>query len=1379
VALFKDRDSRRELSSRRASSFSGRLPHLFCRTPLAKSLRFETLEDRRMLAALTVDTDQDIVDFNDGVTSLREAIFAANTVPGADEIVFDLGDGPKTIFLTQGELKITDSLTITGSGAELLTIDASGIQDVNVSSIFNIGGQTSALIYVSIEGLTLTGAKNSAIRNFDDLALMSMVIRGNTGRSGAGILSGDSSFTPRTMSLTVLDSLITQNTAGYEGGGIRFVGADGNLTITRTVIEANSAPTGGGIRTFNGGDGSTRLEQVTLSNNTATNYGGGIHSGYGNVEIVESLITGNQAALGGGISRTDYNLDRMTIESSTISNNTASDGGGVYANGTLIVSASSFLDNSATREGGGIATNSALISGSTFTSNLAGGSGGAIIARAGGGTSAITNSTFSVNRAGQSGGAISSTGSLFLRHSTVVDNVANSNGDEEGTGGAIRLGFRAPIQFEIENSIVAGNRVGDNVNELSLGSTVTLSAHYSLIGTKAGTNLAEAPIGSPDASGNIIGGVIHGVIDPMLGPLADNGGPTKTHALLPGSPAINAGDPTAVASANGVPEFDQRGEPFTRVFGGRIDIGAFEAQSLIVDTLVDENDGDYSEGDFSLREAIALANQIAGANTIEFDPSLAGGTILLTTGELVITDSVEIVGLGAEELTIDAQQQSRILNVTAPQMDVTLSGMTFKSGRTNGNGSEFGGGAIRFRGLNLNVEDCRLTENGTIGTNASGGAIYVDGGFLTMTRSLVSNNSTLGNNAPGGGIVLAFNPASGVGLATIHDCQIIGNSTLGDNSGGGGLTASDAVISNSLFENNQTFGSNSSGGSAFATSSRPDWTITGSTFSDNKTFGVGAQGGAITSNSGLTIVDSHFLSNATYSSTSGGGALRITGNWASTIITSSFIGNIASGGSGGAIASSGRGLTITDCVLTDNQAFLGGAIAGSALTITRSKISNNEAIGQYAAGGGIYVEGGITITQSEVSGNTVIGNVGSGGGIYVRSTSYITISSSTISSNSIVGASGRGGGLYLGYNDAIIVSSTISGNQLMGIGDGAGIFSTKELTVQYSTISNNRIGNELSRGAGMSISAVSKISHSIIAANFAGTSASDIRVPNNGQPTLRFSLLGSNAGTGLNPAPVGSPDANGNLIGTASNPINPMLGPLADNGGPTNTHALLTGSPAINAGDPNLVLGHNDVPEFDQRGAPFARIRLARGANGRIDIGAYESQPSQGSFIADFDLDGDVDGRDYLIWQRGFGMSGPNVTRQNGDATGDGDVDANDLAVWQATYGKDPAPDPMAFVIAGDEEDWPADTWITSLAVPVQSVAPRNPGMEVVDAAFEDSVLESTTPPAILSAEREDIPSPSRLATHANGDRESWFAELGEWRAVGSKTLDFRWRMPR
>ena len=86
--------------------------------------------------------------------------------------------------------------------------------------------------------------------------------------------------------------------------------------------------------------------------------------------------------------------------------------------------------------------------------------------------------------------------------------------------------------------------------------------------------------------------------------------------------------------------------------------------SLVVDTLADENDGDNSPGHLSLREAIDLANANPMPDTISFDPSLAGGTIHLTLGELAITDSVTILGPGAGITTIDAGNHSRFSTST-------------------------------------------------------------------------------------------------------------------------------------------------------------------------------------------------------------------------------------------------------------------------------------------------------------------------------------------------------------------------------------------------------------------------------------------------------------------------------------------------------------------------------------------------------------------------------------------------------------------------------------------------------------------------------------------------------------------------------------------
>ena len=153
----------------------------------------------------------------------------------------------------------------------------------------------------------------------------------------------------------------------------------------------------------------------------------------------------------------------------------------------------------------------------------------------------------------------------------------------------------------------------------------------------------------------------------------------------------------------------------------------------MVDTLVDESDGDFSAGDFSLREAIEFANSHAGHDTIEFSPALTAGgpaTILLTHGELAITDAVTIDGPGADLLAIDASGNdstpdlndgngSRIFNVDnqigSNPIDVQIGGLTLTGGDSNGMG-----GAILSR-------EKLLASNLVVSGNsaASGGAIAI------------------------------------------------------------------------------------------------------------------------------------------------------------------------------------------------------------------------------------------------------------------------------------------------------------------------------------------------------------------------------------------------------------------------------------------------------------------------------------------------------------------------------------------------------------------------------------------------------------------------------------------------------------------------------
>ena len=345
----------------------------------------------------------------------------------------------------------------------------------------------------------------------------------------------------------------------------------------------------------------------------------------------------------------------VTLIESTVSGNISGDGGGIAASGNVTLIESTVSGNSGGRFGGGIlADGDVTLTQSTVSGNSAG-SGGGIYAS---GDVTLTQSTISGNVAEGPGGGIYVVGALTLTQSTITENIAEGLPESEG-GGVYQL-FGSSSPLVINGSIVSNNRAGSGDNDVIndiVRPQSTLTVNYSLIGTGV----------TPNAGGNNV--VTN---DPQLGELTDNGGPTKTHSLLAGSPAIDAGDPAFDPDAFDPPlVHDQRGAPFARVFGGRIDIGAYERQTiaglnLVVDTAADENDGDYSAGNLSLREAIGLANGSPGAHTITFAPALAGATITLGGSELQIAESLTIDARPlAANVTIDAQQRSRIFNILA------------------------------------------------------------------------------------------------------------------------------------------------------------------------------------------------------------------------------------------------------------------------------------------------------------------------------------------------------------------------------------------------------------------------------------------------------------------------------------------------------------------------------------------------------------------------------------------------------------------------------------------------------------------------------------------------------------------------------------------
>ena len=274
--------------------------------------------------------------------------------------------------------------------------------------------------------------------------------------------------------------------------------------------------------------------------------------------------------------------------------------------------------------GGGIVNDGTLtVVDSTLSGNNAGTDGGAISASASATSVTLINSTISGNNANGSGGGIAVLGGTFTSiNATFTNNRADNDNDATGTGGGV---FHGSGTTTLRNTIVAGNFNEDGASDAAddISGTVDPASSFNLIG--------------PGGSGGLTNGVNNnqvGAASPGLGPLADNGGRTQTHALLIDSPALDAGDNAAATDAGLTT--DQRG--FGRVRDAAdagttatVDIGAYEADPTI------ENVGNQS----TLEDVQLVVNFRTGDDTIAFDSLTAtsSNTILVPNASLLIGGS--------------------------------------------------------------------------------------------------------------------------------------------------------------------------------------------------------------------------------------------------------------------------------------------------------------------------------------------------------------------------------------------------------------------------------------------------------------------------------------------------------------------------------------------------------------------------------------------------------------------------------------------------------------------------------------------------------------------------------------------------------------------
>ena len=292
----------------------------------------------------TADTDDGSCDaLGTGVgnkdCSLRDALHVTNGVAGTDTINFNLAPGA-TITLTIGELVVSQSVTITGPGADKLTVRRSGAANTPRFRVLKISTAT-----VSVFGLTISGGfsdtEGGGINNSGTLTLNDCIVTGNTSSlNGHGIYNKGQ--------LTINDSTIVANTnSGGSGGGIsndRFA----TTTINRSTIANNTAQGGGGID--NGG--TLTVNESTISGNTDLGINGGGISNNGSLTITNSAVTGNTTNTGDGAGIS--NSRSAVITNTTISGNSTRFGwgGGIFTTSTVGLVGVTVSNNSADVGGG-------------------------------------------------------------------------------------------------------------------------------------------------------------------------------------------------------------------------------------------------------------------------------------------------------------------------------------------------------------------------------------------------------------------------------------------------------------------------------------------------------------------------------------------------------------------------------------------------------------------------------------------------------------------------------------------------------------------------------------------------------------------------------------------------------------------------------------------------------------------------------------------------------------------------------------------------------------------------------------------------------------------------------------------------------------------
>src|SRR6185369_8551175 len=514
--------------------------------------------------------------------TLRAAIQEANANFGTDSINFSVTG---TINLTGQLPDIFGSLNINGPGSGLLTVrrDTGGNYriftttegDVEISGLTITNGRTPDGVQGTSNNVAPSGG--GILQTSGSLRLTDVVVTGNTTGIGYSDLSSGSSSggfggfgggIDAAGTLTMTNCVVSNNTTGRGGDGGSpgsggrgagiFTEANAHLTLKNVTITGNVTGVGGGPGSnsrsgdaggiWSGGSGFQATATLDMTNVIITNNSTGTGVRFGGSGAGVFIIAGT-ATLTNSLVANNHNGNGSTV------NGSGGRGGGIFNFGTLTVSGSTISGNSTGDTASG------------FDNNLGGGVyNGFILTMINSTVSGNSNGVGPAFGAGVFGG-VNTTSNLI--NCTITGNTDSNNHPGLSMGG----------QMNIRNTIVAGNGPGGSgpdVDGYFIPGTINSQGH-NLIGS--------TPLSDFTATGDQVG------VDPKLAPLANNGGPTLTHALLLNSPALDAGDDCVAQAAHcGDPNFpqlttDQRG--FSRIADGpdldstsTVDIGAYEKQAV-------------------------------------------------------------------------------------------------------------------------------------------------------------------------------------------------------------------------------------------------------------------------------------------------------------------------------------------------------------------------------------------------------------------------------------------------------------------------------------------------------------------------------------------------------------------------------------------------------------------------------------------------------------------------------------------------------------------------------------------------------------------------------------------------------------------------------